>query len=41
VTRAELAEHSRLLALWATGRATRAQMLRCMELDRKATGSAA
>lgn len=28
-------EHKRLLRLWATGRATMKQMLRCMELDRR------
>lgn len=30
------AEHKRLLDLWACGKATKAQILRCMELDRKA-----
>lgn len=34
----ERKEHSKLLRLWATRRATRKQMLRCMELDRKARG---
>lgn len=33
----EQKEHSRLLRLWAMGRATMKQMLRCMELDRKAS----
>jgi hypothetical protein len=28
-------EHRRLLRLWATGRATRKQIDRCMELDRR------
>lgn len=28
-------EHARLLRLWATGRATRKQIERCMELDRR------
>lgn len=32
----ERAEHARLLALWARGRATRKQVMRCMELDSKA-----
>lgn len=36
MTKREQAEHARLLRLWATGRATRKQVLRCMELDRKA-----
>jgi hypothetical protein len=31
-------EHTRLLDLWATGKATRAQMLRCMELGRFLAG---
>lgn len=29
-------EHEHLARLWATGQATRRQMDRCMELDRKA-----
>lgn len=29
-------EHEKLRALWATGRATRKQILRCMVLDRLA-----
>ena len=29
------AEHERLLKLWATGKATKTQMLRCMELSRR------
>lgn len=29
-------EHKRLLALWATGRATKQQIMRCTALDRKA-----
>jgi hypothetical protein len=36
----EHATHQRLLRLWAQGRATKAQMLRCMELDRKAERTA-
>ena len=32
----EQREHAKLLHLWATGRATRKQIDRCMELDRKA-----
>ena len=32
----ERQEHERLLDLWACRKATKAQMLRCMELDRKA-----
>ena len=36
----ERAEHSRLLNLWATGRATRKQILRCRELDHQAQSSA-
>lgn len=31
----EQKEHARLLRLWATARATRQQLERCMELDRK------
>lgn len=31
----ERVERLRLSRLWATGRATRRQMFRCMELDRK------
>jgi hypothetical protein len=31
----EKREHKRLLRLWATGRATRKQIERCMELDRR------
>ena len=31
----ELREHDKLLRRWATGRATRKEILRCMELDRK------
>lgn len=30
-------EHRRLLRLWATGKATRKQIERCMELDRMAS----
>jgi hypothetical protein len=37
VTEKERKELERLHRLWATGKATRAQMLRCMELDRKAS----
>lgn len=33
---AERKEWKRLSRLWAHGRATRAQIMRCMELDRKA-----
>lgn len=36
MTKKEQQEHARLRALWATQKATRQQMLRCMELDRKA-----
>ncbi len=32
----EQKEHARLLRLWASGKATRKQIERCMELDRKA-----
>lgn len=32
--------HKRLRQLWATGKATKAQMLRCMELDRIASAAA-
>lgn len=36
MSRAEKREHDRLCRLWATGKATKKQILRCMELDRKA-----
>jgi hypothetical protein len=32
----ERVEHSRLLRKWATGKASQKEMMRCMELDRKA-----
>ena len=35
MTPKEHALHERLLDLWATRRATKAQILRCTELDRK------
>ncbi len=35
LTEKESAEHRGLLTLWATKRATRKQMLRCLELGRK------
>ena len=34
-------EHAKLLRLWATGKATRRQMLRCAALDRKAAAAPA
>ena len=37
MTDLEHREHSRLLRLWARGNATRRQILRCMELDRKSS----
>lgn len=37
MTTKERKEWLRLHRLWATGKATRRQMLRCMELDRKAS----
>jgi hypothetical protein len=36
----EISERARLARLWATGRATKAQILRCMALDRKAENEA-
>lgn len=39
MTAKEEREHARLLRLWATGRATRKQIERCMELDRKTAQS--
>lgn len=33
----ELKERDRLARLWVTGRATKSQQIRCMELDRKAS----
>ena len=33
-------EHKKLLRLWALGKATKKQMLRCMELDRKLSAQA-
>lgn len=35
LTEREQQEHAKLLRLWALKKATRAQMLRCVELDRK------
>ena len=32
----EINEHRKLTRLWATGKASRRQIERCMELDRKA-----
>ena len=37
MTAKERLEWSRLHRLWATGRATMRQMVRCMDLNRKAT----
>lgn len=37
MTEKERKEHERLQDLWATGDATKKQILRCMELDTKAT----
>jgi len=31
----EKKEHDRLQILWATGKATKSQIIKCMELDRK------
>jgi Ser/Thr protein kinase RdoA (MazF antagonist) len=36
MTQAEIEEWERLSHLWATRRATKKQIMRCMELDRKA-----
>lgn len=36
MTKKEQQEHARLRQLWATQKASRKQILRCMELDRKA-----
>jgi hypothetical protein len=36
----ERAEHKRLSRLWAVGKATRRQMDRCMELDRRSEAAA-
>jgi len=36
MTAKERREHAKLRRLWAAQRATQAQILRCMELDRKA-----
>jgi hypothetical protein len=36
MSKRELATMRRLQLLWATRRATKAQILRCMELERKA-----
>lgn len=36
MTDKERQEHDKLRELWATQQATRKQILRCMELDRKA-----
>lgn len=35
MTLCEQKEHAKLTRLWATWKATRMQILRCMELDRK------
>jgi len=40
MTDKELREWDRLSDLWATGKATKAQMLRCLQLDRKAEKAA-
>ena len=40
MTAAEVREHRRLLRRWATGKATRREIMRCMELDRKNRGAA-
>jgi len=37
MTDKERKEWDRLSRLWATGRATKKQILRCMELDRRAS----
>lgn len=39
MTEKERAEHAELRELWATQQATRKQILRCMELDRKAASA--
>lgn len=39
MTPKERALHAKLLNLWAMRRATKAQIERCMELDRKAASS--
>lgn len=39
MTAKERREWKRLQRLWATSTATKAQMLRCMELDRKAAAA--
>lgn len=36
LTLREINEHRKLSRLWATGKATKHQILRCMELDRRA-----
>jgi hypothetical protein len=38
MTATERKEWRRLSRLWAQSRATKSQILRCMELDRKASG---
>jgi len=40
MTGREIAERRRLAYLWATNRASKAQILRCMLLDRKAENEA-
>ena len=35
MTEKERTEHSRLQRAWATGKATKKQIMRCMELDRQ------
>ncbi len=36
MTAKERLEHTRLQRSWATGKATKKQVMRCMELDRQA-----
>lgn len=36
MSKRDLQEHARLQSAWARGRATKKQILRCMELDRAA-----
>lgn len=36
MTSKERTEHTRLQRAWATGKATKKQIMRCMELDRQA-----
>ncbi len=37
MTAKEIAEHKKLTKLWIARKATKKQILRCMELDRKAS----